>query len=170
MVFETKPVVCLATLSAASCDGGSSSSNKSNSSTPAPEPNKVTISAKAKRIEAMILRDDLVNEAELTGLPLEELRILRNVVFARHGRQYERPGLGDYFSNCAWYQPDPSRTTDDSKTDWQAILTAHDKRNTEILKLDLFIFELLLREKGCSHYEEQRVSYQCCVSQHSETD
>jgi hypothetical protein len=129
-------LACLAiTVSATSCNGGSSSPNETKSSNqaslPTPTPRIITISAKAKQIEAVILRGDLVNEAELTGVSLEELRILRNVVFARHGMQYDRPGLGDYFYNCDWYKPDASRTPDNSATDWKAILTANDQKNKE---------------------------------------
>lgn len=138
-------LVCLAVIvSATSCKTGSSQSNEAKSSneqksqTPTPEPKIITVSMKAKRIEAVILRDGLVNEDELAGLGSEELRILRNVVFARHGMQFERPGLGDYFYNCDWYKPDSSRTPE-STTNWQTLLTASDQKNKETI---------LRKEKG----------------------
>lgn len=118
-------LICFAmTTLATSCKNGSPPL-ASNSSTP--EPNKLTIGVKAKQIEAVILRGDLVNEDELLSLSPEELRILRNVVFARHGRQYEKPGLGDYFDTCDWYKPDPSYT-DTSANNW---LTENDKKNVK---------------------------------------
>jgi YARHG domain len=41
----------------------------------------------------------------LRGVSLYELRILRNEVYARHGRRFETPWLRDYFKNAAWYTP-----------------------------------------------------------------
>jgi|GEM_PF-6986491 len=119
-------VVCLAmTVLTPSCSRGSSSSNEPNLAPP--EPNRLTVGAKAKKIEATILQGDLVNEAELGGLSTEELRILRNAIFARHGKQYDRPGLGDYFDTCDWYKPNPVYM-DATANNW---LTENDKKNVK---------------------------------------
>ena len=36
---------------------------------------------------------------------LKELRILRNEIFARHGRMFESKDLKDHFGRCDWYHP-----------------------------------------------------------------
>jgi YARHG domain-containing protein len=119
-------LVCLAmTTLGTSCGGGSLPSTGSNS--PSSEPHKPTIGAQARKIEATILRGDLVIEAELAGLSTEELRILRNTIFAQHGKQYDRPGLGEYFDTCAWYKPNPAYT-DATANKW---LTENDKTNVK---------------------------------------
>ena len=46
----------------------------------------------------------------LHGVSLYELRILRNELYARHGRRFETPWLRDYFKNEPWYTPRPSFT------------------------------------------------------------
>ena len=85
--------------------------------------NQSKLNAKAKTIEAAILRGESLNEADLNGLPPEQLRILRNAIFARRGKSYQRPGLGDYFATCDWYHPDAGYT--------HARLTAIDKQNVQ---------------------------------------
>lgn len=39
-----------------------------------------------------------------------ELRILRNEIFARHGRKFYDPDLGAHFHNQAWYRPQFERS------------------------------------------------------------
>jgi hypothetical protein len=36
-----------------------------------------------------------------------ELRLLRNEIFARHGRIFKTPDLREFFSKQSWYKPDP---------------------------------------------------------------
>ena len=88
--------------------------------------NPLKLGDKAKALEKKILNDEAVNETDLQGLSATELRILRNVNFARHGRKYDRPGLGDYFYNQYWYT-----ARDDFK---DADLTANDKANAKLIQ------------------------------------
>lgn len=83
-----------------------------------------TMGQKALQIEA-ILRGEVLTDADLTGLSLYELRVLRNVHFARYGRKFDRPGLGDYFATCSWYKP-----TDNYNDN---MLTATDKANVKLI-------------------------------------
>ena len=71
----------------------------------APVTSATSVSSRSVQAEDKILRNEVLNDADVSGLSLNELRILRNVHFARYGRKYERPGLGDYFSTRPWYQP-----------------------------------------------------------------
>lgn len=46
-----------------------------------------------------------VTEADLAGKSPDELRILRNAIFAHHGYIFKSADLKEYFSNFSWYQP-----------------------------------------------------------------
>jgi YARHG domain len=80
---------------------------------------------KAQRIEERIVIGESLIPADIEGLGLPELRILRNVNFAKYGRKYERPGLGDYFYTRSWYVP---------KDDYSdTLLTSTDKANVDLI-------------------------------------
>ena len=55
------------------------------------------------------LRDKITNEPitneMVDGLFVEDLRVLRNEIYARHGRVFKDPNLQKYFAAQAWYQP-----------------------------------------------------------------
>jgi len=46
-----------------------------------------------------------LTRADLSGLSAEELRILRNTIYARHGRRFKDKALQYYFDNMYWYTP-----------------------------------------------------------------
>jgi serine/threonine-protein kinase len=46
-----------------------------------------------------------VTDADLVGKDGYTLDIMRNTVFARHGRRFDNQGLQDYFNNQPWYNP-----------------------------------------------------------------
>lgn len=100
-----------------------------NSTSPVP-----SLSVRAQKIEEKILRGESLNQSDIDGLPTEELRILRNVHFARYGRKYDRPGLGDYFYTRSWYKPNDTyndnliNTTD--KANINLILSIEKTSNT----------------------------------------
>jgi hypothetical protein len=47
----------------------------------------------------------LVTEDLLKGLSLHELRLIRNEIYARRGRQFKTFWIQDYFYGQSWYQP-----------------------------------------------------------------
>lgn len=47
-----------------------------------------------------------ISEQMLHGLSLYELRLLRNEIYARHGRMFRALWLQQYFYGQPWYQPD----------------------------------------------------------------
>jgi hypothetical protein len=57
------------------------------------------------RAESKILVGALLTEADIAGLSQADLRLLRNTVYARHGRTFERPDLQRYFNSRSWYKP-----------------------------------------------------------------
>lgn len=79
------------------------SSNKANAN--AATRNGPTSTDKFARAEAKIVRGTPVAESDLSTLSREELRRLRNSVYARHGRTFDAPDLQRYFDSRPWYKP-----------------------------------------------------------------
>src|SRR5262249_15960513 len=49
-----------------------------------------------------------VDEVEVTKLSLSELRLLRGIVFGRHGRSFaDEPDVQAYLKTKSWFRPDP---------------------------------------------------------------
>jgi hypothetical protein len=48
-----------------------------------------------------------ITEEMLSGLYIEDLRVLRNELYARKGRVFKDKELQKYFSEQSWYKPDP---------------------------------------------------------------
>jgi len=67
-----------------------------------------------------------LNPQQLTLLTARQLRLLRNTVYARHGRTFDAKDLKEHFSIRSWYRADPAYT--------DARLTALDKRNLELIQ------------------------------------
>jgi hypothetical protein len=83
-----------------------------------------------------LFENKTVSEQMLRGLSLHELRLLRNEVYARHGRVFRAPWLQQYFESQPWY------TGDDKFKDEQ--LSGSDKLNVEtIVKYENRIHEEL---------------------------
>ncbi|MEK6278926.1 MAG: YARHG domain-containing protein [Acidobacteriota bacterium] len=72
-----------------------------------------------------LFEDKLISPQMLHGLSLHELRLLRNEVYARHGRQFQAPWLSQYFFNQEWYQPSETFKDED--------LSGSDKQNVETI-------------------------------------
>jgi YARHG domain len=66
-----------------------------------------------------------ISEQMLHGLSLYELRLLRNEVYARHGRQFQAEWLQQYFYSQPWYAPDENFKDEE--------LTGSDKLNVETI-------------------------------------
>lgn len=62
---------------------------------PLTPPSPFNKTAYSKRAEAAFFSDSA----------LKELRILRNEIYARHGRIFESKDLKDHFGRCDWYHP-----------------------------------------------------------------
>lgn len=58
------------------------------------------------------LSTELITDDTLGAMFAEDLRVLRNEVYARHGRVFKDKKLQDYFLTQAWYKPDPTFTDD----------------------------------------------------------
>ncbi|MDJ0674972.1 MAG: YARHG domain-containing protein [Calothrix sp. MO_167.B42] len=51
------------------------------------------------------LSQKIVTDADLQGKSAFELDVMRNSIFAHHGRRFQTPGLQQYFNNQPWYRP-----------------------------------------------------------------
>jgi hypothetical protein len=72
-----------------------------------------------------LFEDKLITEPMLRGLSLHELRLLRNEVYARHGRIFKTLWLQQYFGFQPWYGPKDEFKDED--------LTGPDKTNVETI-------------------------------------
>ena len=66
-----------------------------------------------------------ITEQMLRGLSLHELRLLRNEVYARHGRMFRADWLQQYFFFQPWYTPDENFKDEE--------LSGNDKLNVETI-------------------------------------
>lgn len=66
-----------------------------------------------------------LSEAMLRGLSLHELRLLRNEVYARHGRTFKATWLQQYFDGQPWYQFNENFKDEE--------LSGFDKQNVELI-------------------------------------
>jgi hypothetical protein len=100
---------------------------------PLEEKNLLTIEAAQKKSRKLALapgdmelfENRLISPQMLHGLSLNELRLLRNEVYARHGRQFSAEWLQQYFWGQPWYQTDASFKDED--------LSGPDKQNVETI-------------------------------------
>lgn len=68
-------------------------------------------------------------EADLAGMSPRDLDLMRNEIYARHGRRFARGDLQAYFDSQAWYRP--LYAPDEFPT---SLLTAVQKRNVDLLQ------------------------------------
>ena len=67
-----------------------------------------------------------LSESDLDRFSLEDLRLLRNAIFAKHGYIFSNPKLYKYFQKYQWYFPTSNNVYDE--------LTITEKRNVQIIK------------------------------------
>lgn len=46
-----------------------------------------------------------LDDSDIAGLTKAEIRILRNTIYARHGRSFKSSDLNNYFRGFSWYRP-----------------------------------------------------------------
>jgi len=69
--------------------------------------------------------DKRISDQMLQGLSLHELRLLRNEIYARHGRMFRADWLQQYFYTQPWYNPDENFKDEE--------LSGNDKLNVETI-------------------------------------
>lgn len=66
-----------------------------------------------------------LTSTDVASLSLSDLAILRNSIFARHGRPFAKPEYATYFAQFDWYRADPNYRDDR--------LNSVEKRNVELI-------------------------------------
>src|SRR6266571_2290729 len=83
-----------------------------------------------------LFENKLIAEQMLRGLTLHELRLLRNEIYARHGRVFKTPWLAQYFFSQAWYDPKDDFKDEDlsgaDKTNVETIVAYENKLHNQI--------------------------------------
>jgi YARHG domain len=83
-----------------------------------------------------LFENKTISEQMLRGLSLHELRLLRNEIYARHGRMFHTAWLDQYFNSQPWYLPDENFKDEE--------LSGKDKLNVEtIVRVEKRIHEEL---------------------------
>ena len=70
--------------------------------------------------------DRILPVEKLRQLSLRDLRLLRNTIYAHHGRPFKSEILRDHFSGMSWYKVDPAYS--------DKLLSANDVRNIALIK------------------------------------
>ena len=65
--------------------------------------------------------------SDIAGKTSAELRIMRNSIYARHGRYFKDQTLRDYFNAQSWYKPYRDEVPNED-------LNGYEKKNVEFLK------------------------------------
>lgn len=93
---------------------------------------EILSTAQKKQRNVAILPGDMqffenkaISERMLNGLSLHELRLLRNEIYARHGRMFRAEWLQQYFYFQPWYNPDENFKDEE--------LSGNDKTNVETI-------------------------------------
>ena len=67
-----------------------------------------------------------IKPSQFVGLPLENLKILRGLVFGRHGRIFKDADIRNYLENQKWYKPDPDFSN--------LMLNGVERRNLDLIR------------------------------------
>lgn len=87
-----------------------------------------------------------MTRSALNGIYLHDLRLLRNEVFARHGRRFTTAWLREHFQNYPWYQPRPDFDIKELSDVERANIKLITQREAEMHD------ELSTRELGMTHF------------------
>jgi hypothetical protein len=74
----------------------------------------------------------LIQPAELYPLSLQDLEIMRNEIYARHGWVFRRQDLRQYFENQPWYRPSSDNAFYSNRR-VEAELSPIERRNLQII-------------------------------------
>lgn len=88
-----------------------------------------------------LFENKVITEAMLRGLSLHELRLLRNEVYARHGRIFKTMWIQQYFDGQSWYDPKEEFKDEEisgsDKTNIETIVAYENKLHDQISKKPL---------------------------------
>jgi hypothetical protein len=83
-----------------------------------------------------LFENKLISEAMLRGLSLHELRLLRNEIYARHGRVFKTLWLQQYFGSQMWYDANENFKDEEmsgpDKTNVETIVAYENKLHNQL--------------------------------------
>lgn len=83
-----------------------------------------------------LFENKLISDQMLRGLSLHELRLLRNEIYARHGRIFKTMWIQQYFGGQSWYDPKEDFKDEEisgsDKTNIETIVTYENKLHDSI--------------------------------------
>jgi hypothetical protein len=65
------------------------------------------VSEAVRRWEDFDFAKDKIVASQIANLPLEDLQLLRGIVFGKHGRVFKDPAIKNYLKDRPWYQANP---------------------------------------------------------------
>ena len=88
------------------------------------------------------ITSEVLPEDFFYGMYAEDLRLLRNEIFAKHGRVFKDPKLQKYFEGQSWYKADPTFTDENlptilSETEFKNIASIKTQEESAISKFVL---------------------------------
>ena len=88
-----------------------------------------------------LFRTTLLTDSILRGMSLYDLRVIRNEVYARHGRRFETPWLHDFFKNEPWYTARRGFTiaelSETEKANVKLIQAAENRRHEDLSRREI---------------------------------
>ncbi|MBU4486911.1 MAG: YARHG domain-containing protein [Candidatus Delongbacteria bacterium] len=82
--------------------------------------------SKFEQVADNILGSETINEKDLSAFSKDEIRKLKNTIYAKHGRRFKSVDLQDYFNTKKWY------TINENYSD--NLLTENDLNNSKIIQ------------------------------------
>ena len=76
----------------------------------------------------------LVTDNDLQGMSLQQLELMRNEIFARHGWVFNRQDLQQHFQSQSWYRPKGNKSNQEQANRLaQAEMTSIEKQNVQTI-------------------------------------
>jgi hypothetical protein len=104
---------------------------------------KTSTSSSAKTSSDYVISDTnarVISESELVGMTPWQLKVARNEIYARHGREFVHQDLKCYFESKTWYGVDPlyseSALSTTENKNVATILAYEEKTNSPLLQTD----------------------------------
>ena len=84
------------------------------------------ISEAVKRWESFDFGKETISRNQIAALPLEDLQLVRGMIFGRHGRVFKDLAIKTYLKDRPWYHPDPAFQN--------AMLNDVERRNLDLVR------------------------------------
>lgn len=110
-------------------ESGNAQETKNDESAPAGETSAHAVGSREDDYILPEAQTHVYTQEELSGLSKEELRIARNEIYARHGREFKSEELKTHFTKKAWYQPGVAADSFDD-----AVLNEAERKNLKAIQ------------------------------------